>query len=125
MSAACCQSPFTGLFRDFQRIACRPHDPDLPVFAGIVPPLHPEESSVLHVGGCGWSDDSATSACIGEAIERVFAYPTEQDAAVESSYQAWPLDEAAIEPERWVLFHRQQYARDNFPFEPLARDTRC
>jgi len=122
---ACYESRFTGLFRDFQRLAPRPHDPEVSVCAGIVPHIHPDQTSLLHVGGCGWSDEAAASACAGEAIERLFAYPTEQDAAMESSYEDWPLDEPAIAPERWVLFHPQQYARDNFPFEPLTRQTCC
>src|SRR5439155_3955080 len=119
------QSRFTGLFRDFQQLAPCPYAPQVSSCAGTVPRLHPEQTSVWHVGGCGWSDDAAATACVGEGIERLFAYPTAQDAAIEASYEKWPLDEPAIAPERWVLFHPQQYAIDDFPFEPLTGQTRC
>jgi len=125
MSAAWCQDSFTGFFRDFQRVAPRPHDPQVSVYAAIAPHWHPEQKGELHVGGCDWSDELAANACVGEAIERLFAYPTRQDAAIESSYDDWPLDEPAVAPERWVIFHPQQYALDNFPFEPLKRRTPC
>jgi ribosomal protein S12 methylthiotransferase accessory factor len=118
------ESRFTGFFCDFTRVAPRPHDPQVAVCAGIVPHLHPDQNGLLHVGGCGWSDDAAAAACVGEGIERLFAYPTDQDAAIESSYEDWPLDEKAIAPERWVLFHQQQYDLGDFPFEPLKRSTR-
>src|SRR5437773_2551747 len=98
MSDAWYQSRFTGLFRDFQQVAPRPYDPQVSICAGIVPRLHPEQTSVWHVGGCGWSDDAAAAACVGEGIERLFAYPTAQDAAIEASYEKWPLDEPAIAP---------------------------
>lgn len=119
------ESRFTGFFREFQRVAPRPHDPQVSVCAGIVPHLHPERPGLLDVGGCGWSDEAAAAACVGEGMERLFAYPTDQDAAIESSYEDWPLDEPAVAPERWVLFHPQQYALDGFPFEPLTRRTQC
>lgn len=119
------ESMFTGFFRDFERVGARPHDPQVSVCAGIVPPLHPEQTGLLQVGGCGWSDEAAAAACVGEGLERLFAYPTDQDTAIEASYEDWPLDEPAIAPERWVLFHPQQYGRDDFPFEPLTRPTRC
>ena len=125
MSDVWYQSRFTGLFRDFQQVAPRPYDPQVSICAGIVPRLHPEQTSVWHVGGCGWSDDAAAAACVGEGIERLFAYPTAQDAAIEASYEKWPLDEPAIAPDRWVLFHPQQYDIDDFPFEPLTGQTRC
>src|SRR5579871_518985 len=119
------ESKFTGLFRDFERMAPRPHDPHVSVCAGIAPHWHPYQESDLHVGGCGWSDDAAVNACVGESIERLFAYPTEQDATIESSYNNWPLDEPAIAPESWALFHPQQYSIESFPFEPLTRSTIC
>jgi ribosomal protein S12 methylthiotransferase accessory factor len=119
------QSGFTGFFRDFQPVVPRPHDPEVSVCAGIVPHLHPEQSGQLQVGGCGWSDEAAASACVGEGIERVFAYPTTQDVSIEASYENWPLDEPAVAPERWVLFHPQQYHLKDFPFESLTRHTRC
>src|SRR5690242_17411860 len=101
MSEAWYESRFTGIFHDLQRFTPRAHDPHVSVCAGTVPPLHPGTTAVLHVGGCGWSDEEAEAACVGEAIERVYAYPTNRDAAIESSFEEWPLDEPAVAPERW------------------------
>src|SRR5207248_10763594 len=67
----------------------------------------------------------AELACAGEAIERVLAYPLPCDQVVEASYDSWPLDEPAVPPDRWVLFHPEQYALPGFPFEPLTPATRC
>jgi thiazole/oxazole-forming peptide maturase SagD family component len=107
------------------RVAARPHDPQVSVCAGIVPHVHPDQTVPLDVGGCGWSDEEASAACVGEGIERLFAYPTDQDTAIESSYDDCPLDEPAVPPDHWVLFHPQQYGLDGFPFEPLTHSTRC
>src|ERR1700744_4074711 len=125
MNDAWYESRFTGFFRDFQRVTLRPQDPQVFVYAGIAAHLHPEQNGELHVGGCGWSAEAAANACAGEGIERLFAYPTNQDATVEASYAGWPLDEPAVAPSRWVLFHPQQYVREDFPFEPLTNGTCC
>lgn len=125
MNAAWHESRFTGFFRDFRQSPPRPHDPEVSVCAATVPYLHSPQSGELQAGGCGWSDEAAANACMGEGIERLFAYPTNQDAAIESSYEGWSLDEPAIDPKRWILFHPEQYAIGNFPFEPLTRQTRC
>jgi thiazole/oxazole-forming peptide maturase SagD family component len=119
------ESKFTGFFRDFQQVTSRPHDPQVSVCAGVAVHVHPEQNGELQVGGCGWSDEAARNACVGEGIERLFAYPTDQDAAIESSHQNWPLDEPAIAPESWVLFHPQQYTLAGFPFERLTEQTVC
>jgi len=119
------QSRYTGFFHGFDRVAPRPHDPQVSIFAGIAPQLHPDLSGLLQVGGCGWSDEAAANACAGEGIERLFAYPLDQDAAIEASHDHWPMAEPAIAPERWVLFHPQQYQLAGFPFEPLTGSTRC
>jgi ribosomal protein S12 methylthiotransferase accessory factor len=44
---------------------------------------------------------------------------------VEARARDWPLDEPAVGPGRWVLFHPDQYALAGFPYEPLAADTVC
>src|SRR5262249_42331550 len=47
------------------------------------------------------------------------------DRSIEGCYDGWPLDDPAVPPERWVLFHPQQYAEPGFPFEPFGRTTVC
>src|SRR5262249_39940875 len=37
----------------------------------------------------------------------------------------WTRDEPAIEPERWTLFHADQYRSPGFPFAPFTRETTC
>ena len=44
---------------------------------------------------------------------------------VEASFAEWPLDEPAVPPERWVLFHAEQYAQAGFPFAPFTRASVC
>jgi ribosomal protein S12 methylthiotransferase accessory factor len=119
------ESEFTGFVRDFDRVSPRAYDPEVSICAAVAPHLDPKQNGELLVGGCGWSEEDAAGACVGEAIERLFAYPTTQDATIESSYNDWPLDEPAVAPERWALFHPDEYALDGFPFEPLADRTRC
>jgi len=117
-------SRYTGLFAGMNRVALRPHDPDVVIWAGTVPSSlsRPQE---VHTGGAGWDSDRAELACAGEAIERAFAYPLPDDGVVEASVADWPLDEPVVSPNRWVLFHPDQHAIRDFPFEPLTARTRC
>ena len=113
---------YSGIFTRFGRIASLPHDPDLSVWSGSLAPRGPRAGELV-VGGAGWDDDEAHGACLGEGVERLEPYPLPGDVAVESSYRRWPLDEPAVDPGRWVLFHREQYAQEGFPFEPFTPDT--
>jgi ribosomal protein S12 methylthiotransferase accessory factor len=117
-------SPFTGLFTGFGPLPLRAHDPNLSVYAGSLPPWGPRRQE-LAVGGAAWSDDEAESACVGEAIERLEAYPLPTDEPVQASYGSWPLTEPAVDPADWVLFHAEQYREPGFPFQPFTRDTPC
>jgi ribosomal protein S12 methylthiotransferase accessory factor len=117
-------SPYTGLFSRFGPLPLRPYDPALPVWAGELPPLGPRPGE-LAVGGAGWDAEQAESSCVGEAVERLQPYPLPADQAVEASFDAWPLDEPAVEPACWVLFHPEQYARPGFPFAPFTRRLVC
>lgn len=117
-------SRFTGLFTYFGRLPLRPHDPKVAMTAGELPSWFAGETD-LGCGGAGWSAEEADLACLGEAIERVQARPLPLDGSIESSYAAWTLNEAAVDPSRWVLFHPEQYAAAGFPFQPLTRETTC
>jgi ribosomal protein S12 methylthiotransferase accessory factor len=117
-------SAFTGLFTGFGSMPLRAHDPDLSVYAGTLPPGGPRREE-LAVGGASWSDDEAEAACLGEAIERLQAYPLPADDLVRASYASWPLAEPAVDPADWVLFHPEQYPQADFPFRPFTRDTSC
>jgi ribosomal protein S12 methylthiotransferase accessory factor len=117
-------SPYTGLFADLGGPPSRPHDPQVPICAGVAPLPGPGGEPPAS-GGAGWDEPAAEAACVGEAIERWQAWPLPCDRIVEASYRNWPLAEPAVEPGRWVLFHAEQYALLGFPFQPFNADTVC
>src|SRR4051794_35331749 len=108
------ESRFTGLFTAYGRVPLRPHDPDVPVTAGALPPWFPGEDE-LGGGGAGLTPGEAALACVGEAVERLLARALPCDGCVEAGFADWPLDEPAVDPRRWVLFHPDQYAAPGFP----------
>src|SRR6185437_15109107 len=112
-------SPYTGLFSRCGPVPRRAHDPAVCIWAGTLPRWGPAGVD-LATGGAGWDEVSAEAAGVGEAIERYQCQPLPQDRIVTESYDGWSLDEPAIKPERWVLFHAEQYARAGFPFQPLT-----
>jgi thiazole/oxazole-forming peptide maturase SagD family component len=118
------ESRFTGLFTLFVRVALRPHDPSLPMTAGEMPAWNPGEPE-LGCAGAGWTTEESEQACVGEAIERWLARALPRDASLEATWNAWPLDEPAVDPARWVLFHSDQYGSREFPFAPLTCETMC
>ena len=118
------ESRFTGLFTLFVRVEPRPHDPSLPMTAGEMPPWNAGEPEI-GCAGAGWNAEASEQACVGEGIERLLARVLPRDASIEASWKSWPLDERAVEPDRWVLFHRDQYRSRDFPFAPLTSDTVC
>jgi thiazole/oxazole-forming peptide maturase SagD family component len=115
-------SPYSGLFGRCGPVPLRPHDPAVPTWSGTLPRWGPDGVD-LATGGIGWGVADAEGAGVGEAVERWLPRPLPQDHAVESSYDSWPLDETAVEPERWVLFHPGQHDLPGFPFAPFARAT--
>ncbi len=117
-------SRFTGLFAGLNRVPCRPHDPDVVVWAGTVPPSEKRPQEVA-TGGAGWDTAHAEAACAGEAIERFQAYPLPADGVIEASVEEWPLAESFLAPDQCVLFHAEQYAMPGFPFERFTTATRC
>jgi ribosomal protein S12 methylthiotransferase accessory factor len=91
---------------------------------GSVPPWGPRTQE-LQVAGAGWNAKQAELACVGEAIERCQPYRLPVDRTVEARYADWPLDEPAVDPRRWVLFHHEQYDQPGFPFARLEEKTVC
>lgn len=116
-------SPFTGLFSRWGAVPRRPHDPDVPCWAGLLPRW--TGGGDLAAGGAAWSEEAAQAAALGEAIERWQPAPAPSDELVESSFADWPLDEEAVAPDRWVLFSREQLEQPGFPFAPLSERTVC
>jgi ribosomal protein S12 methylthiotransferase accessory factor len=117
-------SAFTGLFQRFGPLEARAHDPALALYSGTAaawsgPAPH------LEASGIGWDAASAEAACVGEAVERLQAHVLPDDRVITASYADWPLDDPAVAPEKWVLFHPEQYAQAGFPYRPLTRTTVC
>jgi thiazole/oxazole-forming peptide maturase SagD family component len=117
-------SPFTGLFGASGFVPNEACDPDVPIWSGEAPLPGPGGDAPAS-GGAGWDEASAQAAGVGEAIERWQSWPLPCDRVVAASYRDWPLDEPAIAPERWVLFHGEQYALRRFPYQPLTGTTVC
>jgi ribosomal protein S12 methylthiotransferase accessory factor len=115
---------YTGLLERSGPVPLRPHDPAVPLWFGTLVPWGPRLET-LAVGGAGWHSDAAEAAGVGEVIERWQPYPLARDRAVQAAFAHWPLDEPAVNPQRWVLFHPDQYAQPNFPFRPLRGETVC
>lgn len=113
-------SAYTGLFGRSGPVPRRAHDPAVCIWAGTLPRWGPEGTD-LAAGGAGWDGASAEAAGVGEAVERWQCRTLPQDQVLTASYEDWPLQEPAVEPERWVLFHPRQYAGNGFPFQPLTR----
>jgi ribosomal protein S12 methylthiotransferase accessory factor len=115
-------SPYAGLVRGFTELTAAPDDARLVRVACRVADLEPliGVDTELRPGGSSTSRDAAIAATIGEVAERYSG--------------AWvpaglPLATArdlpgAVDPSRFALFHRRQYAQPGFPFVPFASDTR-
>lgn len=122
MNADLLTNSYSGLLVDAGEVPREAFDPHVPMWSGQAASGF-GLASRRPVGGIAWTRADAEAACRGEAVERWRAGAEPGDRAVESSFARWPLDERPIEPERWVLFHREQYAQADFPFRPFGRDT--
>jgi ribosomal protein S12 methylthiotransferase accessory factor len=124
MAADWTESRYTGLFTELGPVPLRPHDPEVPIWGGLLAPCGARTPAIA-VGGAGWDREAARLACLGEAIERWQAYPLPVDRFVEASFDAWPMEEPAVAPSRWVLFAADQYALAGFPFLPMTPRSAC
>jgi ribosomal protein S12 methylthiotransferase accessory factor len=117
-------SPYTGLFQELGPLPRQAHDPEVPIWSGVAPLPDPGAEPPAS-GGAGWTEAEAEAAGIGEAIERWQSWPLPCDRTIEASSRDWPLDEPAVAPERWVLFHPEQYVLPRFPYRPFTSTTVC
>jgi ribosomal protein S12 methylthiotransferase accessory factor len=124
MGSTWVESRYTGLCTQLDAIRPRPHDPAVAICGGLLAPLG-ARSETLGVSGAGWDLEAARAAGLGEALERWQPYPLPVDRVVGARFDAWPLDEPAVAPSRWVLFAADQYELPGFPFPPLMPRTVC
>jgi ribosomal protein S12 methylthiotransferase accessory factor len=117
-------SPFTGLFAESGPGVGEACDPDVATWSGVAP-LPGPGAEPSATGGSGWDEAAAESAGVGEAIERWQGWPLPCDGVISASFRDWPLDEPAIGPGRWVLYHPEQYALRDFPYQPFTPSTVC
>ncbi|MCT6745079.1 YcaO-like family protein [Riemerella anatipestifer] len=75
-------------------------------------------------GGCGFDWESAFLSAIGECVERYSPAFYDEKTLLESSYNDLVNKEFnAIEPHKFALFHKQQYAEEKFPFVEFNKET--
>jgi ribosomal protein S12 methylthiotransferase accessory factor len=117
-------SPYTGLFAESGPVPREAYDPDVPIWSGVAPLPGPGGEPPAS-GGAGCDEASAEAAGVGEAIERWQTWPLPGDGVVEAGFRDWLLAEPAVGPERWVLFHPEQYALPGFPYQPFTPETIC
>jgi ribosomal protein S12 methylthiotransferase accessory factor len=117
-------SRFTGIVTQASAIPRRAHDPVCAV-ASATAPAELSAHEPATASGIGWDANHAEAACIGEAIERWQARPLPDDQRLSARFDRWPLDEPAVDPATWVLFHEDQYRQPGFPYRPLKRDSEC
>jgi ribosomal protein S12 methylthiotransferase accessory factor len=118
------ESRYTGLFTRVGPVPSRPHDPDVAIWGALLAPWGPRPEPI-GVGGAGWDPSAARDATLGESVERWQPCALPADRFVEASFDAWPLDEPAVAPSRWILFAPDQYDQPGFPFRPLTSRTVC
>lgn len=78
--------------------------------------------SARNVGGTGMSRKQATSAAVGEAVERYSASYVPRERLVEAT--ASELGPRAAEPSSFGLFADSQYKRRDFPYRRFTKDSR-
>ena len=71
--------------------------------------------------GCGPDWVNSMLGTIGETVERYCASFYNTDEMITSSYAR--LQQKAIHPGEFALFHPKQYDNINFPFEPFTEDS--
>ncbi|MEX5635699.1 MULTISPECIES: YcaO-like family protein [Parafrankia] len=83
----------------------------------------PWRNDVLCGGTSFTSHDDAVAAALGEAAERYSANWTDTLTSVRASYdELTRRGEAALDPERLVLYSESQYDTAGFPFRRFTRD---
>ncbi len=118
-------SPFVGIVGGVEEVLAGTSDPRLfratcELAAGDAV-LGTGLGHVSGIGGAGLTRAHAAAAAVGEALERYSASFVPWERIVVASARA--LGRPAVEPERFALFSRRQFAEDAFPFRPFDRDT--
>ena len=117
-------SPLVGIVSTLVRTTYAPDDSRLPHWACAVSPTGRTlgSPSVDYGGGSHADDLQARAAALGEAIERYSAAYVPHDRLVHAT--AEELGPAAVDPDRFALFHERQLAAPHFPFKPFTASTR-
>jgi ribosomal protein S12 methylthiotransferase accessory factor len=119
-------SRYTGIVRELHTVLVAPDDARLVKVAATSPAaavLSEAERGVLDDGAGGYapSTERARAAAIGEAAERYAGSFLPVRSLVLAT--AKDIGPAAVDPDRFVLFAPQQYARAGFPFVPFTCES--
>lgn len=117
-------SPYTGIARNYVEILHGPDEARLLALGCVLADGEPLIGAEItdHTGGCHWNRKLALAAALGEAVERYSAAYMPEAQIVSSS--ADQLGPEAVAPERFALFHQNQYALPCFPFQRFHSGTR-
>jgi ribosomal protein S12 methylthiotransferase accessory factor len=119
----------TGIVRAVAPVPCPPDEPEPPyvALAFLTNTQFRDDWDALPPGeqtttGKGWTAEAARNAALGEALERYCAMlPPAPETFRVASLTA--LDEPAIGPAAFGLYHPVQYADGSVPYPPVTDDT--
>jgi ribosomal protein S12 methylthiotransferase accessory factor len=117
-------SPYAGIVLDVFDVMRAPGEARLSTVGCSLANAEPLLGSptVERTGGSHPDPAAALAAALGEAAERYSATHRPDDALVLAS--AAELGARAVDPSRFALFHRSQYAAAGFRYVPFTHDTR-
>jgi ribosomal protein S12 methylthiotransferase accessory factor len=117
-------SPYTGIARNYVELLHAPDEGRLVSLGCALAHGEPVIGIPItdHSGGSHGERRLALAAALGEAIERYSASYLPESGFVTAS--ADDLHGEAVDPDRFALFHEEQYGREGFPFRRFERETR-
>jgi ribosomal protein S12 methylthiotransferase accessory factor len=115
-------SPCTGIVRHVQDMLATTGDAQLVAVAAELADATDLVGAPIDAKAVAWSSDrdAAVAAAIGEAVERYSAGLMPEEVVLATAEELAPT---AVDPERFALFHPDQYAKAGFPPRPFTRST--
>ena len=113
-------SPYVGPIRRLRELMTHPGQAPLPGFSAETADLRSIHRSGIRTmtgGALHYNRDAAIAAAVGEAVERYCAAAVPDDLTLAPARDLGP---SAVAPDRFILFHPDQYAGPRFPFRPFS-----
>lgn len=116
-------SPVTGIITAVDHAELTPDDPDVHVVHSVPADTRPWfRQRALNAGtAASWNPRRAVMKAIGESVERYCSACYDEDALLLAGYR--DLTEPAVDPRRFALYSKRQYAAPDCPFTPLSEGT--